>query len=72
MELTAAEQECRERIIGHILAARTLAEITEARQMLQDWISTHPGDLGIADGFDHLAMSRTIAESREGVQTQAA
>ena len=72
MELTAAEQECRERIINHILTARTLAEIAEAKQMLQDWVSAHPGDLGITDGFDHLAMSRSIAESREAAQKQAA
>ncbi len=70
MELTAAEQQCRERTIGLILSAQTLAEITAARQMLQDWVATHPADLGIVDGFDHLAMSRSIAESRE-VQSQA-
>ncbi len=71
MELTAAEQECRERIIGHVLTARTLAEIAETKQMLQDWVSAHPDDLGVADGFDHLAMSRSIAESREAAQKQA-
>ena len=72
MELTAAEQECRERIIGHVLTAKTLAEIVETRQMLQDWVLAHPTDFGITDGFDHLAMSRTIAESREAAQKQAA
>ena len=72
MNFTAAEQECRERIIGHILTAKTLTEIAETKQMLQDWVSAHPRDLGIADGFDHLAMSRSIVESREAAQKQAA
>ena len=72
MGFTAAEQECRERIIGYVLTAKTLAEIAETKQMLQDWVSAHPADFGIADGFDHLAMSRSIAESREAAQKQAA
>ena len=72
MELTAAEQQCRERIIGLILSAKTLTEIADARQMLQDWTAAHPADLGITDGFDHLAMSRSLAESRETAHKQAA
>ncbi len=67
MELTAAEEQCRERIIRMILTAKTLTEIAEARHMLKEWIIGHPNDLGIIDGFDHLAMSRSIAESRETV-----
>jgi len=67
MEFTAAEEQCRERIIGLILTARTLAEIAEARLALQEWVAEHPHDLGVADGFDHLAMSHSIAESREAI-----
>ena len=55
-----------------ILSAKTLAEITQTRQVLQDWLAAHPDDLGITDGFDHLAMSRSLAESREAVERQAA
>jgi hypothetical protein len=67
MELTADEEQHRERIIGLILTAQTLAEIADARLALQEWVAEHPGDPGITDGFDHLAMSRSIAESREAV-----
>lgn len=67
-----AEQQRREWIISHILTAKTLAEIAETKQRLQDWVSAHPTDFGITDGFDHLAMSRSIAESWEAPQKQAA
>lgn len=72
MELTAAEEQCRERIIGLILSAKTLAEIADARLALQEWSAEHPHDLGITDGFDHLAMSCSIAKSREAVPVQSA
>ena len=65
MELTETEQQRRERIVGLILSAKSLMEIAAARQMLQDWIAAYPTDFGITDGFDHLAMSRSIAESQE-------
>ena len=67
MEFTDAEEQRRERIIGLILTAKTLDEIADARQLLQAWVTEHPHDLGITDGFDHLAMSRSIAEVRESV-----
>ncbi len=54
-----------------ILSARTLPEIAQTRQMLQDWLAAHPDDLGITDGFDHLATSRSLAEDREAVVSQA-
>ncbi|MGI4791580.1 MAG: hypothetical protein ACRYFS_22380 [Janthinobacterium lividum] len=72
MELTATEKQHRERVISLILGAKTLADIIEAKHMLQKWVTAHPEDLGITDGFDHLAMSRSIAESREVAQKQAA
>lgn len=72
MELTADQEQRRERLISMILSAKTLPEIAQTRQMLQDWLMVHPDDLGILDGFDHLAMSRSLAEDREAVQKQAA
>lgn len=72
MEFTADQEQRRERLISMILSAKTLAEITQTRQVLQDWLAAHPDDLGITDGFDHLAMSRSLAESREAVERQAA
>ncbi len=68
MELTTDQEQRRERLIGLILSAKTLPEIAQTRQMLQDWLAAHPDDLGITDGFDHLAMSRSLAENREAVQ----
>lgn len=72
MELTADQEQRRERLISMILSAKTLAEITQTRQILQSWLEAHPDDLGITDGFDHLAMSRSLAESREAERKQAA
>ena len=72
MELTADQEQRRERLISMILSARALPEIAQTRQMLQDWLAAHPDDLGITDGFDHLAMSRSLAEDREAAPKQAA
>ncbi len=71
MELTAIQQQQRERIVGLILSAKTLAEISEAKQILQEWMAAHPDDLGLTDGFDHLAMSRSLAERSETAQQAA-
>ena len=72
MEFTADQEQRRERLISMILSAKTLAEIAQTRQMLQDWLAAHPEDSGITDGFDHLAMSHSLAEDREAASKQPA
>ena len=69
---TAEQEQRRERLISMILSAKTLPEIAQTKQMLQDWLAAHPNDLGITDGFDHLAMSRSLAEDREAAHGQSA
>ena len=67
MEFTADQEQRRERLVSMILSAKTLPEIIQTRQMLQRWLELHPDDIGITDGFDHLAMSYSLAEDREAV-----
>ncbi|MBV9851503.1 MAG: hypothetical protein JO250_17690 [Armatimonadetes bacterium] len=72
MELTETQEEYREWLIDLVLSANTIPEIAATREMLQQWMEAHPDDLGMMDGFDHLAMSQTIALSHAEGEKQAA
>ena len=65
MDLTKQQDEYREWLIGLVLCARTLPQIETTRQLLQSWVDEHPDDLGIRDGFDHLAMFDYMAHLDE-------
>ncbi len=72
MELTETQEHQREWLVGVILSAKTLMKIDAARQELMHWLQQHSDDMGLTDGFDHLAMSRLLAQEREAVQSQTA
>ena len=55
----------RQQLIQQVLGARSLAEIADATQALHRWLTQHPDDLGIVDGFEALAMMQECAEARE-------
>ena len=59
---TKDQEQHREWLIGLILYARTGSEIALTRQELDTWVQQYPEDLGITDGFDHLAMSEGLVE----------
>ena len=52
----------RQRLIRHVLGARTLPAIAEASQALSQWMQECPDDQGMRDGFEALAMMQEIRE----------
>lgn len=57
--------QARERLHNQVLDATTLAEIADATQALRAWISAHPEDEWLRDGFEQLSLMQDIAEEQE-------
>ncbi len=55
----------RERVIAQVLDATTLSEISTAHQVLRDWMTTHPEEQGMRDGFEQLSLMQDVAEAEE-------
>jgi hypothetical protein len=55
----------REELISRVLGARTLPEITEAKEELRAWLSEHPDEPGMADGFEALSHREDFARMQE-------
>jgi hypothetical protein len=43
-----------------VFLARTLAEITAAKQALRDWLTEHPDEPGMADALEVLAHQEKL------------
>jgi hypothetical protein len=54
----------RDVVIQKLLNATTVEEIESAESALRSWVAAHPGDLGMRDGFEHLAMLRDAIEEQ--------
>ncbi len=61
----------RQRILHQALDATTLTEIEIATRELQQWVETHPDDLGIVDAFEQLSLMEDIACEKEAPQANA-
>ncbi len=55
----------REQILSRALTARTLPEIEAGIQTVQEWLRSHPDDVGVEDVLEPLTMLW------EGLQTEA-
>ena len=62
LEMNSETDIARERLLDQALGATTLPEITDARVALRDWLTLHPQETGMADGFEQLANMEEIAE----------
>ncbi len=54
----------REKMLAQVLAARTPEAIAAAEQLLDDWIESHPEELGMRDAFEVLHNRREILAAR--------
>jgi hypothetical protein len=48
-----------------VFAARTLAEINRAKQVLRDWLAEHPEDTGMTDALEVLSHLEDFARAEE-------
>lgn len=61
--------------IDALMAARQLAQIQQARQLLGDWLRQHPDDYYSQDGGEELAMMEealTLLEAEKAIVPVAA
>jgi len=55
----------REQIVMQVLSAATAEECQRAKSLIRDWMARHPGDYGMLDAGEQLAMMRDVAPGRE-------
>lgn len=68
MTQEADVDQARELVTQKVLSARSLPDVREARQVLRDWIKSHPEDEGMRDGFEQLSLMQDIAEEEQASQ----
>ncbi len=56
----------RERVINQVLSADSLPEIEAAKQLLRGWLTAHPEEHGMRDGFEKLYTIQEINEEEAG------
>lgn len=57
----ASLETAREQLLDQVFAARTLAEIAQAKQALRDWLAKHPDEPGMADALEVLLHQEQFA-----------
>jgi hypothetical protein len=55
MMLEISVDVARERLLDQVFEARTLGEVSAARQALHEWLRLHPDEPGMADAFEVLS-----------------
>lgn len=65
IELFVELNEARERVSEQVLRADTLFEIEAAKQVLREWMKTHPEEQGMRAGFEQLYTIQEIIENEE-------
>ncbi len=61
----------RERVSDQVLNADTLQEIEAAKQVLREWMQTHPEEQGMRDGFELLYTIQEMIEAEEAERGQS-
>jgi hypothetical protein len=60
----------RELVIEKVLDATTLPEINDARRALREWLTAHPDEVGMRDGFEQLSLMEDALQEQNSDQLE--